>query len=149
MRIRPSAAEDKSLPSNSYLVTLHQEDEHWCDIVMGPSSDIFDAYYDSFGNVVKSMGVDAWHKKSQNYGVSQTKTKSKKKGVRFTIPKDGKAKINVNVDAVTEVAKQYRKLKKYMRSPLYEIKTLDGTETTIKNLVDEFGSTEGLTYNKT
>jgi hypothetical protein len=58
---------------------------------------------------------------------------------------DGKAKINVNVDAVTEVAKQYRKLKKYMRSPLYEIKTLDGTETTIKNLVDEFGSTEGLT----
>jgi|TARA_B100002019_G_scaffold6496_1_gene5239 hypothetical protein len=66
--------------------------------------------------------------------------------VGFNNPQgDGKAKINVNVDAVTEVAKQYRKLKKYMRSPLYEIKTLDGTETTIKNLVDEFGSTEGLT----
>jgi hypothetical protein len=52
---------------------------------------------------------------------------------------DGKARINVNVDAVTEVTKQYRKLKKYMRSPLYEIKTLDGSETTIKNLVNEFG----------
>jgi hypothetical protein len=66
--------------------------------------------------------------------------------VGFNNPQgDGKARINVNVDAVTEVAKQYRKLKKYMRSPLYEIKTLDGTETTIKNLVDEFGSTEGLT----
>ena len=66
--------------------------------------------------------------------------------VGFNNPQgDGKAKININVDAVTEVAKQYRKLKKYMRSPLYEIKTLDGTETTIKNLVDEFGSTEGLT----
>jgi hypothetical protein len=66
--------------------------------------------------------------------------------VGFNNPQgDGKARINVNVDAVTEVAKQYRKLKKYMRSPLYEIKTLDGTETTIKNLVDEYGSTEGLT----
>ena len=66
--------------------------------------------------------------------------------VGFNNPQgDGKAKININVDAVTEVAKQYRKLKKYMRSPLYEIKTLDGTETTIKNLVDEYGSTEGLT----
>ena len=55
--------------------------------------------------------------------------------VGFNNPQgDGKARINVNVDAVTEVAKQYRKLKKYMRSPLYEIKTLD-----------EFGSTEGLT----
>ena len=70
--------------------------------------------------------------------------------VGFNNPQgDGKAKINVNVDAVTEVAKQYRKLKKYMRSPLYEIKTLDGTETTIKNLVDEFGSTEGIDINKT
>jgi hypothetical protein len=74
----PSAAEDKSLPSNSYLVTLHQEDEHWCDIVMGPSSDIFDAYYDSFGNVVKSMGWTHGTRNPKLWGESN-KTKSKKK----------------------------------------------------------------------
>lgn len=59
--------------------------------------------------------------------------------VGFNSPKgDGKARIDVNIDAVNKVAKQYRKLKKYMRSPLYEVKTLDGTETTIKSLLDEY-----------
>lgn len=74
----PDAAEDKSLPSNSYLVTLHQEDEHWCDIVMGPASDIFDAYYDSFGGVVKSMGWTQGTRNPKLWGESN-KTKSKKK----------------------------------------------------------------------
>jgi len=60
--------------------------------------------------------------------------------VGFNSPKeDGKARIDVNIDAVNQVAKQYRKLKKYMRSPLYEVKTLDGTETKIKSLIDEYG----------
>lgn len=60
--------------------------------------------------------------------------------VGFNNPKgDGKARIDVNIDAVNKVAKQYRKLKKYMRSPLYEIKSIDGTETTIKNLVEKYG----------
>ena len=55
----PDAAKDKSLPSNSYLMTLDLNDDCWFDIIMGSSSDIFDAYYDSCGSVVK--GIDWTH----------------------------------------------------------------------------------------
>ena len=50
-----SAAEDPSLPRNSYLVHCVQSDDVWYDIVMGLMPDIFDAYYDTFGNVIKSI----------------------------------------------------------------------------------------------
>lgn len=51
----PTSAKDKSLPTNSYLVKLQDEDGEWFDIVMGSRSDIFDAYYDSFGHCMKRM----------------------------------------------------------------------------------------------
>ena len=49
------SAKDKSLPNNAYLLTLKKGEETWHDIVMGPRSDIFDAYYDMFGDVMKRM----------------------------------------------------------------------------------------------
>ena len=51
----PSAAKDKSLPRNSYLIKCDNDTEVWYDIVMGFQSDIFNAYYDTFGNVMKAM----------------------------------------------------------------------------------------------
>lgn len=50
-----SAAKDKTLPSNSYLLTCENEGGPWYDIVMGSRFDIFDAYYDRFGGVIKRM----------------------------------------------------------------------------------------------
>ena len=41
---------------------------------------------------------------------------------------DGKAKVNVNVDEMAKVLKTYKKLKKYMKSNLYEIRNLNGTD---------------------
>ena len=45
--------------------------------------------------------------------------------------------IDVNADEVKNIKKKYKKLKKYMRSSLYEIKIMDGNEKTITNLLKE------------
>ena len=45
--------------------------------------------------------------------------------------------IDVNKDEVKNLKKRYKKLKKYMRSSLYEIKVMDGNEKTISNLLKE------------
>lgn len=50
-----SAADDSSLPRNSYLVKCDKDGDLWYDIVMGLKPDIFDAYYDTFGNVIKDI----------------------------------------------------------------------------------------------
>tara|TARA_Y100001970_G_scaffold10621_1_gene12514 strand:- start:216 stop:533 length:318 start_codon:yes stop_codon:yes gene_type:complete len=51
----PDAADDKTLPTNAYLLELKKDDETWFDIVMGESVGIFDTYYDMFGNVMQKM----------------------------------------------------------------------------------------------
>ena len=48
-----------------------------------------------------------------------------------------KMNIDVNADEVKNLKKKYKKLKKYMRSSLYEIKVMDGNEKTITNLLKE------------
>jgi len=45
--------------------------------------------------------------------------------------------IDVNANEVKNIKKKYKKLQKYMRSSLYEIKIMDGTEKTITNLLKE------------
>ena len=45
--------------------------------------------------------------------------------------------IDVNADEVKNLNKRYKKLKKYMRSSIYEIKVMDGNEKTITNLLKE------------
>ena len=45
--------------------------------------------------------------------------------------------IDVNAEEVKNLKKKYKKLKKYMRSSLFEIKVMDGNEKTISNLLKE------------
>lgn len=47
--------------------------------------------------------------------------------------------IEMNLDGLGNVKSQYKKYKKYMRSSIFTIKTMDGTETKIKNLL-KYGS---------
>ena len=51
----PDSANDKTLPTNAYLLELKKDGETWFDIVMGESVGIFDTYYDLFGNVMQKM----------------------------------------------------------------------------------------------
>jgi hypothetical protein len=55
---------------------------------------------------------------------------------------DGKNKkkgIQINWDEVNNLSKEYKKLKKYMKTNLYEIKTLSGDEKIISELLRKYG----------
>lgn len=51
---------------------------------------------------------------------------------------EGKAKVDVDPQQLSKVMKDYKKLKKYMRSTLFEIKTLDGTEDKVAKLLKDY-----------
>jgi hypothetical protein len=45
--------------------------------------------------------------------------------------------IDLNLDELGPIKKQYKKLKKYMKSSIYEVRMMNGTEKTITNLLKE------------
>ena len=40
-------------------------------------------------------------------------------------------------DEVQKLLKKYKKIKKYMKSPLFVVKTMDGTEELVSSLIKE------------
>jgi hypothetical protein len=50
-----------------------------------------------------------------------------------------KIEVSINKDEVKNLLKKYKKIKKYMRSPLYSVKKIDGTERIVSDLL---GNTE-------
>ncbi len=55
--------------------------------------------------------------------------------------KSGKALVIIDDNEVNKLLKEYKNMKKYMKSSLYKVKTIDGTEDVVKNLLDEYGDT--------
>tara|TARA_B100000085_G_scaffold231340_1_gene218156 strand:- start:393 stop:575 length:183 start_codon:yes stop_codon:yes gene_type:complete len=49
--------------------------------------------------------------------------------------------INIDADELKKIAKKYKKLKKYMRSSLFQVKKMDGDEKVISELIKDV---EGL-----
>ena len=49
-----------------------------------------------------------------------------------------KFKVEINNDEVNKLLKEYKKIKKYMKSPLYEVKKIDGTEKVVSELLNEY-----------
>ena len=47
------------------------------------------------------------------------------------------AKITIDLDNIDTIIKQYKKIKKYQKSSLYAIKSMDGTEEIVSSLVKE------------
>lgn len=45
--------------------------------------------------------------------------------------------IQINLDNIDQVIKQYKKIKKYKKSSLFAIKTMDGTEKIVSSLIKE------------
>jgi hypothetical protein len=48
-----------------------------------------------------------------------------------------KIDVAINKDEVKKLLKDYKKIKKYMRSPLFAVKTMDGTEKVVSDLLKE------------
>ena len=51
--------------------------------------------------------------------------------------KDGKAVVIINDNEVDKLLKKYKKIKKYIKSPLFTVKTMDGTENYVSQLIKE------------
>ena len=49
----------------------------------------------------------------------------------------GDLNINLDLDELAPIKKQYKKLKKYMKSSIYEVRMMNGTEKTVTNLLKE------------
>jgi hypothetical protein len=47
------------------------------------------------------------------------------------------AKITIDLDAIDGVVKKYKKVKKYMKSNMYAVMSMDGTEQIVKELIEE------------
>ena len=47
--------------------------------------------------------------------------------------------IRINKEEINKVTKEYKKLKKYMKTNMYKIKDMSGKETIISKLIDEYG----------
>lgn len=56
--------------------------------------------------------------------------------------KNGKAVVLIDDDEVKKLLKQYKKIKKYMKSPLYAVKNIDGTEKLVSELLEEYSDEE-------
>jgi len=50
---------------------------------------------------------------------------------------DNNLNIGIDLDAIQSVKKKYKKLKKYMRSGIYQVKTMDGTERVVSQLLKD------------
>lgn len=47
------------------------------------------------------------------------------------------AKIEIDIDAVAQLTKKYKKIKKYMKSNYYDLLQMHGTEKIVTNLLNE------------
>lgn len=53
-----------------------------------------------------------------------------------------KPKVTLDLDSINDVVKEYKQIKKYMKSNLFQVMTMDGTETKVKNLLKKYGDSE-------
>lgn len=51
---------------------------------------------------------------------------------------NGKGKVYVNQDEIKKLLKSFKKIKKYKKSPIHEIRKIDGETDIIQELVDEY-----------
>ena len=50
---------------------------------------------------------------------------------------NGNLNLSIDTDEVQKLLKKYKKIKKYMKSPLFAVKTIDGTEKYVSQLIKE------------
>jgi len=51
--------------------------------------------------------------------------------------------LNMNQDQVQALVKKYKKLKKYQKSSIFAVKTIDGTEKIISKMIEEAKDFQG------
>ena len=52
---------------------------------------------------------------------------------------DGKARVVIDDDQMAKLLKEYKRLKKYQKSSMYEVAKMTGKETELDRLLKEYG----------
>lgn len=55
----------------------------------------------------------------------------------FKKDSDNKIKVTLDMEEVKKLTKRYKKIKKYMKSPIYDLKQMAGTENVVSELLNE------------
>ena len=74
--------------------------------------------------------MDRRNDQSENLGLS-SENREEKKII------SGDMNVEMNLDAIKEVRKQYKKIKRYMRSSIYTIAMMDGREQIVSRLLKD------------
>lgn len=74
--------------------------------------------------------MDRRNDQSENLGLS-SENREEKKVV------SGDMNVEMNLDAIKEVRKQYKKIKRYMRSSIYTVAMMDGREQIVSRLLKD------------
>lgn len=74
--------------------------------------------------------MDRWNDQSENLGLSSEDGQEKK-------VVSGDMNVEMNLDAIKEVRKQYKKIKRYMRSSIYTVAMMDGREQIVSRLLKD------------
>ena len=74
--------------------------------------------------------MDRGNNQPENLGVSSEDGQEKK-------VISGDMNVEMNLDALKDVKKQYKKIKKYMRSSIYTVAMMDGKEQIVSRLVKD------------
>ena len=51
-------------------------------------------------------------------------------------------RVELNSDHIAVIKKQYKKVRKYMRSSIYEVRIMDGNEKVVSSLLDKYYTEE-------
>ena len=74
--------------------------------------------------------MDGRNDQSENLELSSTGEEEKK-------VISGDMNVEMNLDAIKEVRKQYKKIKRYMRSSIYTVAMMDGREQIVSRLLKD------------
>jgi hypothetical protein len=118
-----------SLPRDSYLVAYGDDNEERFDVVQGLQGDIFDHYWDRYRDF---RGMKWTRRKDESKDVELSTSGEEKEKVI-----SGDMNIEMNLDAIKDIRKQYKKIKKYMRSSIYTVAMLDGREKIVSRLLKD------------
>ena len=55
----------------------------------------------------------------------------------FKKESENKLWVTLNTDEVQKLTKRYKKIKKYMKSPIYDLKQMAGTESVVSELLND------------
>ena len=76
--------------------------------------------------------MDRGNDQSENLGIPNIGSEEEKAKVV-----SGNLNVEMNLEAIKEVKKQYKKIKKYMRSSIYTIAMMDGREQIVSRLLKD------------